>query len=126
MGIRGCFKGRQQSKSPETQVSVAGHRGWRVEPGDEGPSQESAEIPDGPSVGRDSLTGSQHPRLPAGEQDDARARAREKNQRNVDIDPCRGHQAAPRFYRSWRRGLSGFSNPIRTLTRDPMPSGWRG
>jgi len=32
MGIRGVFLGgRQQRQSPETQVSVAGHRGGMVE-----------------------------------------------------------------------------------------------
>jgi len=33
-GGEGAFCGRQQSKSPETEVSVAGHRGGMVEPKD--------------------------------------------------------------------------------------------
>jgi hypothetical protein len=36
--------GRQERESPETQVSVAGHIAERVEPEDQGRSQESAEI----------------------------------------------------------------------------------
>jgi hypothetical protein len=43
-GDQGCFKGRQQSKSPETQVSVAGHRGGRVEPEDESRSRGALKI----------------------------------------------------------------------------------
>jgi hypothetical protein len=45
-GSGGAFYGRQQHKSPETKVSVAGHRAGMVEPEDEmkDGSQESAEI----------------------------------------------------------------------------------
>jgi hypothetical protein len=44
--IKGYFYRRQQSESPETQVSVAGHRGETVEPEDQSRfgSFESGEI----------------------------------------------------------------------------------
>jgi hypothetical protein len=61
----GVFNGRQQSKPPETKASVASHRGGMIEPEDQGPTQEFAEIPDGPLMAHDSSLGSQHPRHPA-------------------------------------------------------------
>jgi hypothetical protein len=43
---RGGIYGRQQHKSPETKVDVAGHRAGMVEPKDQAPTQQSAEIAD--------------------------------------------------------------------------------
>jgi hypothetical protein len=42
----GEIYGRQQHKSPETKMDIAGHRAGRLEPEDQGRSQESAEIAD--------------------------------------------------------------------------------
>ena len=94
----GVLDGRQQHKSPETKVGVAGLSGGRLEPEDEGRSQESPEIPDGPLMARDSLTWITTRPPPAGESSVTRARARasrtrearEKNPWDVELDPCRG------------------------------------